>query len=67
MAGPSPLVATVLDEHGNLMEDAEVAWSSSDTDVATVDADGVVTARGAGTARRLRPKARVRVAAPRYR
>ena len=46
----SALAATVLDEHGDPMEDAEVAWSSSDTDVATVDAGGVVTARGAGTA-----------------
>jgi acetyl esterase/lipase len=46
----SALTATVLDEHGDPMEDAEVAWSSSDTDVATVSAGGVVTARGAGTA-----------------
>jgi acetyl esterase/lipase len=46
----SPLTATVLDEQGDPLEDAEVTWSSGDTDVATVNADGVVTARGAGTA-----------------
>jgi acetyl esterase/lipase/protocatechuate 3,4-dioxygenase beta subunit len=44
------LAATVLDEDGAPMPDAEVEWSSSDTDVATVDAGGVVTARGAGAA-----------------
>jgi uncharacterized protein YjdB len=44
------LPATVLDEAGEEIPDAEVVWSSSDEDVATVDEDGVVTAVGEGEA-----------------
>ncbi len=42
------LVAEVLDQIGRGMPDAEVAWSSADTMVATVDAAGLVTAAGNG-------------------
>lgn len=44
------LTATVLDDQGRPMEDATVTWSSSGSDVASVDADGVVTARAVGGA-----------------
>ena len=42
--------ATVLDEDGIEIEDAVVAWASSDTDIAVVDEDGVVEAVAEGTA-----------------
>lgn len=44
------LVAVVLDQIGRVMPGAEVAWSSADTMVATVDAAGLVTAAGNGEA-----------------
>lgn len=44
------LTATVLDDRGAPMEGVEVAWSTSDPDVASVDALGIVTARAPGTA-----------------
>ena len=45
------LAATVYDAAGNVIADAEVTWASSDPDVATVAADGLVTVVGNGTAR----------------
>jgi acetyl esterase/lipase len=44
------LTAVVLDEQGGPMDGATVAWSSSDADVASVDAGGSVTAHTPGTA-----------------
>ncbi|MYJ88206.1 MAG: hypothetical protein F4042_00035, partial [Gemmatimonadetes bacterium] len=44
------LTATVLDQRENAMMDATVTWSSGDESVATVDANGLVTAVGNGTA-----------------
>jgi uncharacterized protein YjdB len=44
------LSATVLDEEGVEVEGAEVTWSTSDADVATVDEEGLVEAMGEGTA-----------------
>jgi uncharacterized protein YjdB len=44
------LAAVVLDGDGEEIEDAEVTWSSSNEDVATVDASGEVEAVGEGTA-----------------
>jgi uncharacterized protein YjdB len=44
------LTAVVYDEDGDEIEDAEVTWSSSDEEVATVDEDGLVEAVGEGTA-----------------
>ena len=45
------LTATVLDQNGQAVADAAVAWSSSDEAVATVSAQGLVTAVRNGTAR----------------
>lgn len=45
-----PLDATPEDEDGNTVSGVEIAWSSSDTSVATVDAQGTVTARAEGDA-----------------
>ncbi|WP_419937582.1 Ig-like domain-containing protein [Candidatus Palauibacter sp.] len=42
------LVAEVRDQVGRVMEGVPVAWSSSDTTVATVDSAGLVTAVGGG-------------------
>ena len=42
--------ATVYDAQGNIIVDAEVAWASSDPEVATVSADGLVAAVGNGSA-----------------
>ena len=42
------LSAKVLDQIGNVLTGVEVAWSSADTMVATVDSAGLVTAAGAG-------------------
>jgi uncharacterized protein YjdB len=42
--------ATARDAAGGALAGRTVAWSSSNDGVATVDANGVVTARGAGTA-----------------
>ncbi|MDE2764593.1 MAG: Ig-like domain-containing protein [Gemmatimonadota bacterium] len=44
------LSAEVLDSNGHPIEGVSVTWSVSDTTVATVDRDGLVTARGNGTA-----------------
>ncbi|MXW21321.1 MAG: hypothetical protein F4Z95_10995 [Gammaproteobacteria bacterium] len=44
------LMVEVKDGDGNVMEDAEVIWSSDASGVAMVDAGGLVTAAGAGTA-----------------
>ena len=44
------LTAVVLDQDGDVMAGATVAWTTSDGSVATVDATGVVTATGNGTA-----------------
>jgi uncharacterized protein YjdB len=44
------LAVEVLDEDGEVIEGAEVEWSTSDASVATVDEDGEVTAVGNGTA-----------------
>jgi uncharacterized protein YjdB len=43
------LTATVLDQNGDEM-DAAVTWTSTDEDVATVDASGLVTAEAVGDA-----------------
>ena len=44
------LTAEVRDQNGQVMAGAAVSWSSSDPMVATVDAQGLVTAAGNGTA-----------------
>lgn len=44
------LAAQAFDANGNEVPDATVAWSSADEAVATVDASGLVTAAGNGTA-----------------
>ena len=44
------LAAVVLDQDENVMADVAVTWSSGDEAVATVDADGLVTAVGNGMA-----------------
>ena len=41
--------ATALNESGSAAQGATIEWSSSNTDVASVSADGVITARGAGS------------------
>ena len=44
------LAAVVHDQYGQVLADARVAWSSADASVASVDAAGLVTAMGDGTA-----------------
>lgn len=44
------MTATALDGDGNTISGATVAWTTSDALVANVDANGVVTATGNGTA-----------------
>ena len=44
------LTATVRDQNGDIMPGASVRWASGDGAVATVDANGLVTATGNGTA-----------------
>ena len=44
------LSAEVRDQNAGVMAGATVTWSSGDTSVATVDASGLVTAAGNGTA-----------------
>ncbi len=44
------LTASVTDQNGQVMADATVSWASSAPAVATVDANGLVTAVGDGTA-----------------
>lgn len=44
------LSARVLDQSDRLINDAQVSWSSSDTGVAEVSPQGLVTATGVGTA-----------------
>lgn len=45
-----PLQAVAHDAAGNVVPDAAIHWSSSDTSVATVSSAGVVTGKGIGTA-----------------
>ena len=45
-----PLTATVRDGSGNLLQGRTVQWASSDVSVATVDTNGLVTARAVGSA-----------------
>jgi uncharacterized protein YjdB len=44
------LVAVVRDGSGTVMTGVPIVWSSSDSDIATVDNHGLVTARAAGAA-----------------
>ena len=44
------LAATITDANGDPVQGASVRWRSSSSDVATVDSDGLVTARANGTA-----------------
>lgn len=44
------LMAAVLDPNGRPIAGAEVSWSSADTAIATVDAEGLVTSVATGTA-----------------
>ena len=44
------LSAEAFDANGNAIEDAEFIWASDDTELATVDAEGLVTAVANGTA-----------------
>ena len=50
LGGTVRLAATVLDQTGQAMAGAVVAWSSSDASVAAVDNTGLVTAAGNGSA-----------------
>ncbi len=45
-----PLSAEVLDQNGNVLEEATPTWSSSDSSVTLVDDSGLVTAVGKGGA-----------------
>ena len=45
------LVATVKDQSGNIMADQSVAWSSDNSDAASVSSIGMVTAVAAGVAK----------------
>ena len=49
LGATSQLEATARDQNGSTLS-AALSWSSSDTEVVTVDADGLVTAIGNGTA-----------------
>jgi hypothetical protein len=49
VGGTQQFTATVYDQHGELLADQSVDWSSSDETVATVDGDGLATAIAAGT------------------
>ena len=51
------LAAQVFDEDGNRVEGAQVFWSSSNTRLATVDSDGLVTGRGMGGTSTITAKA----------
>lgn len=44
-----PLQAQVQDAYGQVVRDATIFWSSSDTTVATVSSSGVVSAKAVGT------------------
>ncbi len=48
--GTQQYEAELLDLHGEPVADPEITWSSDDTDVATVDADGLATAVASGLA-----------------
>ena len=50
VGGTQQLGATALDANGNPLAGQTVTWTSSDTAIATVSADGVVTGIAAGTA-----------------
>jgi uncharacterized protein YjdB len=50
VGGTGKLAARVLDANNNPVAGAAVAWSSSNTGVATVDASGTVTGRAVGAA-----------------
>ena len=54
------LTATVRDEDGDVLEDEPITFSSSDEAVATVNANGLVTAVGVVGPRRRRPRDRCR-------
>jgi uncharacterized protein YjdB len=47
---PQQLTVTLKDVNGNVLTDRMVTWTSSDATAATVDANGLVTAVGAGVA-----------------
>lgn len=47
---PLPLLLQATDSAGRLVTVSDAVWRSSDYDVATVDANGVVSGRAAGTA-----------------
>ncbi|MDE2753093.1 MAG: Ig-like domain-containing protein [Gemmatimonadota bacterium] len=50
LGASAQLTAVVRDQNGRAIPGAAVTWSSSDEAVAVVDASGLVTAAGAGTA-----------------
>jgi len=50
LGATAELEVAVYDEDGILITNAEVEFTSSDEEVATVDEDGLVTAEGEGTA-----------------